>query len=43
MKRLFWLFLQIFWNVSHSKKNWARYDQKVYWSSYQIPAIFARC
>jgi len=27
-KCLFWIFLRIFWNISHSKRNWARYDKK---------------
>jgi hypothetical protein len=25
-------------NISHSEKNWARYD-KLYWSSYKVPFI----
>jgi len=29
IKCVFWFFVQRFvWNISHSKKNWARYDQK---------------
>jgi hypothetical protein len=27
----------IVWNISHSKKNSARYDKNVYWSSYKVP------
>jgi len=27
------------WNVSHSKKKWARYDQKRKWPSCKIPVI----
>jgi len=30
------------WNISRSKKNWARYDQKVYWSSWKINIILFR-
>jgi hypothetical protein len=30
------------WNISHSKKNGARYDQKLYWSSRKAPVILAR-
>jgi len=29
------------WNISHSK-NWARYDKKVYCSSYKVPVILIR-
>ena len=25
------------WNISHSKKNWARYNKHVYWSSCKVP------
>jgi hypothetical protein len=29
--------LQLFvWNISHSKKNWARYDKNAYWSSCKV-------
>jgi len=28
MKCVFWFYLQIVWNISHSQKNWARYDQR---------------
>ena len=27
------------WNISHSKKNWMRYDQKLYRSSCKVPVI----
>jgi len=31
------------WNISHSKKKWARYDKKnVYWSSCKEPVIPVR-
>ena len=30
------------WNISHSKKKWARYDKNVYWSSCKVPFITAR-
>jgi len=26
-----------FWNISHSKKKWAKCDQKLYWSSCKVP------
>jgi len=25
------------WNISHSKKKWAKYDKNVYWSSCKVP------
>jgi hypothetical protein len=28
--------------MSHSKKNWERYDQKAYWSSCRVPVILVR-
>jgi len=33
------IFSTIFvWNISQSKKNWARCDKKnLYWSSYEVP------
>ena len=30
------------WNISHYKKNWARYDKNIYWSLYKVPFILAR-
>ena len=27
------------WNISHSKKNWARYYKNLYWSSCEVPVI----
>jgi len=30
------LLYKFVWNVSHSKKNWARYDKNVYWSSCKV-------
>ena len=27
------------WNISHSKKNWARYDKNVHWFSCKVPKI----
>jgi hypothetical protein len=29
-------------NISHSKKNWARYDKNIHWSSCKVPVILAR-
>ena len=28
VKYVFWFSLQLVWNISHSKKNWARFYQK---------------
>jgi hypothetical protein len=41
---VFWFSLQIFffWNISHSKKNWARYDRNVHRSSCKVPVILVR-
>jgi len=30
------------WNISHSKKNWARCDQNVWWSSCKVSFILVR-
>ena len=30
------------WNIYHSKKNWARYDQNVSWSSCKVPIILVK-
>ena len=30
------------WNISHSKKNLARYDKNVYWSLCNAPIILVR-
>ena len=30
------------WNISYSKKNLARYDQNVYWSSCKVPVTHVR-
>ena len=30
------------WNISHSKKKWARYDKNVYWYSCKVPFILVR-
>jgi hypothetical protein len=30
------------WNISHSKKKWARYDKNVYRSSCKVPVILVR-
>jgi hypothetical protein len=30
------------WNIFHCKKNWARYDQIVNWSSCKVPVILLR-
>ena len=30
------------WNISHSKKNWARYDQKCIFSLRKVPVILVR-
>jgi len=27
------------WNISHSKKKWARYDENIYWSSHKVTFI----
>jgi len=27
------------WYISHSKKNWARYDRNVHWFSCKVPKI----
>jgi hypothetical protein len=27
------------WNISHSKKNWAKYDKNVYMSLRKVPFI----
>jgi len=36
------LSIVFFWNISHSKKNWQRHDQNVYWSSYKVTIILVR-
>jgi len=42
-KIIFFIFSTIFiWNISHSKKNWARYDCKLCWSSRKVPVILVR-
>jgi len=30
------------WNISHCKKNWARYDKNVYSSSFKVPVNIVR-
>ena len=43
IRSVFWFSLQIFvWNISHSKKNWLRYNQNVNWSSCKVPIILMR-
>ena len=32
----------IVWSISHSKKNWARYDKNVFWSSCIVTFISVR-
>jgi hypothetical protein len=29
-------------NIFHSKKNWARYDQQLYWYSCKVPVILVK-
>jgi len=29
------------WNISHSKKRWARYDKNAYWSSRNYPLFLS--
>ena len=36
------IFYTFAWNISCFERNWARYDQKVYWSSCKVPAILVR-
>ena len=32
---------KFFWNISHSKKKWARYYHNVYLSSYKVPLLLS--
>jgi hypothetical protein len=39
-KKCILIFSTLFvWNISHSKKKWARYDKNVYWYSCEVPVI----
>jgi hypothetical protein len=40
IKCVFWFSVLFFYNISHSKKNWARYDKNVCVSSCKVPVIF---
>jgi hypothetical protein len=43
IKCVFWFSLRLFYcKISHSKNNWARYDQNAYWSSCKVTFILVR-